>query len=51
METSASYTYYIESDLMWFYGFWARRHNEGNIKKVRMILKEIKQHYDQNSEE
>lgn len=51
LESSASYTYYIESDLMWFYGFWARRHNEGNIRKVAMILKEVKQHYDQNSEE
>ncbi|RKR10592.1 hypothetical protein C8C83_2268 [Flavobacterium sp. 90] len=51
LESSGSYTYYIESDLMWFYGFWVRRHNEGNIKKVAIILKEIKEHYDQNSEE
>lgn len=42
--------YYTKADLMWFYGFWARRNNEGNLKEVVLILKEIKEHYE-NSEE
>jgi|GEM_PF-1278826 len=42
--------YYTKGDLMWFYGFWARRNNEGNLKEVALILKEIKEHYE-NSEE
>jgi hypothetical protein len=36
--------------MRWFYGFWARRNNEGNLKEVALILKEIKEHYE-NSEE
>lgn len=41
---------YTESDLMWCYGFWARRNNEGNIQETAAILKEVKQHYE-NPEE
>ncbi|WP_125717959.1 MFS transporter [Flavobacterium ustbae] len=41
---------YTESDLMWCYGFWARRNNEGNIQETAAILKEIKEHYE-NPEE
>ena len=37
---------YDKNDLMWFYSFWARRNNEGNIKEVAIILNEIKEHYD-----
>lgn len=42
--------FYLSSDMRWFYGFWARRNNEGNLKEVALILKEIKEHYE-NSEE
>lgn len=50
LKTSADQDDYTKADLMWFYGFWVRRNNEGNLKEVALILKEIKEHYE-NSEE
>lgn len=38
-----------DSDIMWFYSFWARRNHEGNSKEIAIILNEIKEYY--NSEE
>lgn len=38
-----------DTDIMWFYSFWARRNNEGNIKEIAIILNEIKEQYDANS--
>lgn len=32
-------------DALWFYSFWLRRHNEGNITAVYNVLKEIDSHY------
>ncbi|MFB9077689.1 hypothetical protein ACFFLS_00735 [Flavobacterium procerum] len=43
--------YSAESDFIWFYSFWARRNHEGNKEEVAKILNEIKQHYNQSSEE
>ncbi|MBS7232824.1 hypothetical protein KHA90_17535 [Flavobacterium psychroterrae] len=38
-----------DADIMWFYSFWARRNHEGNSKEIAIILNEIKQYYDPNS--
>ncbi|MCV9932076.1 hypothetical protein OIU80_07255 [Flavobacterium sp. LS1R47] len=37
-----------DSDLIWFYSFWARRNHEGNIEEIAIILNEIKEYYNQN---
>ncbi|MBF7091093.1 hypothetical protein IUY40_06030 [Flavobacterium sp. ALJ2] len=37
--------YKSNSDIVWFYSFWARRSKEGNIDKVYMVLREIQEHY------
>ncbi|GAA3759207.1 hypothetical protein [Flavobacterium ginsengiterrae] len=39
-----------DSDLMWFYSFWARRNNEGTAKDVAIILNEIKEYYNKIQE-
>ena len=33
------------SDVVWFYSFWARRNDDGNINEVVKILKDIQNHY------
>jgi hypothetical protein len=35
-----------DSDIVWFYSFWARRNRDGCAKEVALILKEIKEHYN-----
>lgn len=35
-----------DSDIVWFYSFWARRNREGNINEIASILKQIKEHYN-----
>lgn len=37
--------YKSNSDIVWFYSFWARRNKEGNIDKVYKVLREIQEHY------
>ena len=39
-----------DSDLIWFYSFWARRNNEGTAKDVAIILNEIKEYYNKTQE-
>ncbi|WP_264553169.1 hypothetical protein [Flavobacterium sp. N2038] len=39
-----------DSDLIWFYSFWARRNHEGNAKEIAIILNEIKEHYNKTQE-
>ncbi|OXA86778.1 MFS transporter [Flavobacterium hercynium] len=37
----------FETDIIWFYSFWARRQHEGNKKEIATILNEIQKHYNQ----
>jgi ABC-type multidrug transport system fused ATPase/permease subunit len=39
-----------DSDLMWFYSFWARRNKEGTAKDIAIILNEIKEYYNKTEE-
>ncbi|TPG38738.1 tetraspanin family protein [Flavobacterium pectinovorum] len=33
------------SDIVWFYSFWARRNKDGSADEIAFILKDIKEHY------
>jgi hypothetical protein len=37
--------YKSNSDIVWFYSFWARRNKEGNKNEVYKVLREIQEHY------
>lgn len=39
-----------DSDLMWFYSFWARRNKEGTAKDIAIILNETKEYYNKTEE-
>ncbi len=41
---------FSDSDIVWFYSFWARRYNERNSKQAIDIILEIDQHYNPDSE-
>ncbi len=40
---------FSDSDIVWFYSFWARRYNERNSKQAIDIILEIDQHYNPDS--
>ncbi len=42
---------FTDTDRNWFYSFWVRRFKEGNINQTIAIIREVKNHYNPDTEE